>query len=142
MLGSDEVDTVVIATSNFLHAENSIAAAEAGKHILCEKPLEEIPEMMRQSYYPSWDGEISDKWASRLPGGKWIIISPPRDNPYNKQIDHFCDCILRDKEPRTNVEDRAKSVEVALAAVRSMETRTWVDLPLKEEVVPPGYRPT
>lgn len=34
-----EVDLVVIATPNFTHAEIAIAAAKAGKHILCEKPM-------------------------------------------------------------------------------------------------------
>ena len=34
-----EVDIVDITTPNHLHAEIAIAAAEAGKHIYCEKPL-------------------------------------------------------------------------------------------------------
>jgi predicted dehydrogenase len=33
------VDLVDITTPNFLHAEMAIAAAQAGKHIYCEKPL-------------------------------------------------------------------------------------------------------
>ena len=35
----DDLDVVVVSTSNDLLADASIAALEAGKHVLCEKPL-------------------------------------------------------------------------------------------------------
>jgi predicted dehydrogenase len=40
MLADPEIDAVTIATPSGLHGKLSIAAAEAGKHIFCEKPLE------------------------------------------------------------------------------------------------------
>jgi predicted dehydrogenase len=51
MLKRDDVDVVVEATPNYLHAENVVAAAEAGKHIFCEKPMactnRETEEMLK-----------------------------------------------------------------------------------------------
>jgi len=40
MLQSDDIDIVTIATPSGVHMEPTIAAARAGKHVICEKPLE------------------------------------------------------------------------------------------------------
>lgn len=39
LIQDEDVDAVIICTPNFLHAPLAIAAARAGKHVLCEKPL-------------------------------------------------------------------------------------------------------
>ena len=51
MLKDPRIDAVSVATPDFLHKKPVIDAAEAGKHILCEKPLattvEDAEEMVR-----------------------------------------------------------------------------------------------
>ena len=44
LLADDRIDIVTITTPSGYHLEPTIAAAKAGKHIICEKPLEITPE--------------------------------------------------------------------------------------------------
>ncbi|MCC6348065.1 MAG: Gfo/Idh/MocA family oxidoreductase [Candidatus Eisenbacteria bacterium] len=39
LLDRDDLDAVDVCTPNYLHAPMAIAALEAGKHVLCERPL-------------------------------------------------------------------------------------------------------
>ncbi len=45
---SPEIDTVIVSASNDIHAPASIAALEAGKNVLCEKPLARTPDEARE----------------------------------------------------------------------------------------------
>jgi predicted dehydrogenase len=48
---ADGIDAVIIATPNFTHRDIAVAAARAGKHVMCEKPLGldagQVREMVR-----------------------------------------------------------------------------------------------
>ena len=39
MLADPELEAVIVATSDAYHVPMSIRALEAGKHVLCEKPI-------------------------------------------------------------------------------------------------------
>lgn len=73
LLTSPDVDIISIATPNHLHADQAVAAAEAGKHILLEKPTGlDVGELVR----------IRD--AVRTAGVRTIVSFELRYNPFLK----------------------------------------------------------
>lgn len=53
-----DVDAVIIATPNFTHRSISDAAARAGKHVLCEKPLALNAAEVRGMYHTARDADV------------------------------------------------------------------------------------
>jgi len=105
LLSDDEIDAVYIATPVYLHREQAIASANAGKHVLCEKPLamnvkecDEIIAACRTNsvklcvayyryFYPVIervksiiaDGEIGDVVLAQINAFEWF--NPQAGNP-------------------------------------------------------------
>ena len=83
--------------------------------------------------------------SSKNNGANWQVANSWTvlfEDAYLAEDKHFIECILEDKEPRITGEDGARAIEVMCAVFKSMQTGAWVDLPLKEEVVPPHYKDT
>jgi len=95
--------------------------------VYTKKPSRAIPNFLREHFYPQYVGS--------KPARSWINITPPNQDPYQKQIEDFCQSVLKDKEPSVTGEDGLKALEVVLAAYKSAKERKWINLPLKEDIV-------
>lgn len=58
LLGDPEIEAVYIPLANHLHAEWAIRAAQAGKHVLCEKPLALTADEVRAMYRRANDAGV------------------------------------------------------------------------------------
>ena len=58
LCGSDQIDAVVIATPNDTHRPIAVAAARAGKHVMCEKPLGLSAGEVREMYEAARDAGV------------------------------------------------------------------------------------
>lgn len=119
-------------------AQNPYQSAPLAVYTNKDYNWEELPEVMRDYRYPQvfWAQDNMDRPLKK----RWIPIYPPRGWAYKKMIQHFADCIATGKEPIIRAEDGAVTMEVLCAVFASMRKDGWVDLPLKEEVIPPGFK--
>lgn len=86
-------------------------------------------------------GTIKDNrvWSHKFPGQKdWVAIptilpdsADVSHHPFQRQMDHFVDCILEGRESHCNLEDAIKTHEIVFAALESYQTGRSVRLPLE-----------
>ncbi|MBN1918896.1 MAG: Gfo/Idh/MocA family oxidoreductase [Verrucomicrobia bacterium] len=105
-----------------------------------EYSIDDYPQLLKDFRWPElfWVEDRINPTVRK----RWIPMCPPRHpNNYERMCAHFHDCIINDKQPLVSGEEGAQSIEVMCAVFKSMQTSAWVDLPLKEEIVPPFYKP-
>ena len=102
--------------------------------------IDTLPEILKNYRWPElfWVEDIMDETVRN----RWVPICPPRyPNNYERMLDHFLNCIINNEQPLVNGEEGARVIEVMCATLKSMEKGTWIDLPLKEEIIPKYYEP-
>jgi predicted dehydrogenase len=75
LLADPEIEAVYISLPNTMHAEWSIKAMEAGKHVLCEKPFTRHPEEVDEAF------DVAEK-TGRLLSEAFMY----RHNPQTKRL--------------------------------------------------------
>lgn len=70
MVAADNVDIVYIGTINRLHKEHTLLAIEAGKHVLCEKPLTESLSDAQEMYAAAEEKDVM------MQDGMWTRFFP------------------------------------------------------------------
>src|SRR3954452_9732162 len=81
LLADSEIEAVYMSLPNTLHCEWSIKAMEAGKHVLCEKPLSRDPDEVAKTFDA---GERTGMLMSEA--FMW------RHNPQTKKLKELVDC--------------------------------------------------
>ena len=79
MAGNDEIDIVYVVLPNSLHAEHTVKALEAGKHVLCEKPMAVTSAECRR---------MID--AARAAGRKLMVAYRLHYEPFNRKVMELC----------------------------------------------------
>lgn len=120
-------------------AQNPYQSAPLAIYLDRDYNWEDLPQIIRDYRYPQIFWALDN--VTRPVQKRWVSIYPPRGWAYKSMLEHFVQCILEDKEPMITGEDGARVMEILCAVFKSMETRSWVDLPLQEEVAPPYYKP-
>ena len=118
-------------------AQNPYQSAPMAIYIDRDYNWEDLPEIIRDYRYPQifWATDNVTRPVQK----RWVSIYPPRGWAYKKMVQHFIECIAYDREPVIKMEDGAKDMEVLCAVFKSMQEDGWVDLPLKEEIIPPYF---
>ncbi len=121
VVADDDIDAVVIASPDDTHADYAVAAIEAGKPCLCEKPLGETLDQART---------VLD--AERAAGRRLVRVAFMRElDPAHAQLAAAVDGLGRITRVRCvhrNVETRRRSIELVLSQslVHDFHTIRWL----------------
>lgn len=124
VLSDSTVDAVIITTPEFLHAEQTIAAAQAGKHVLCEKPI--------AATLAEADAMIT---ATREAGIRFMVGHSRRFTARYQTVRQVLDAgdlgepmLIRENERRPRAQYSALNLPVDVWQPESDRQQSWKDL--------------
>lgn len=92
-----DVDAVIIATPNYTHRAIALAAARAGKHVMCEKPLGLNAGEVREMYHAARDAGVvhmtafTYRFAPAMRYLKHLVASGALGTPRHFRSQRFLD---------------------------------------------------
>jgi predicted dehydrogenase len=95
LLSRDDIDVIDICSPNVLHAEEAVAAAEAGKHVVIEKPiamnlreLEAIRDAIGKAKVKSQVGFVL-RWNPHIQSVRGMIDKGGLGDLYYTEVDYY-----------------------------------------------------
>ena len=146
LMEAKDIDLIDICVPNFLHREIAVAAAQAGKMILCEKPLamdaSEAEQMVRAVEAAGVANMISFNYR-RVPAialAKQIIDEGRIGRPFHYRATYLQDWTISPDVPQGGDALWRLEVNVAGSGVtgdllaHSIDTAMWLDGPIRRVV--------
>ncbi|HDJ89651.1 MAG TPA: Gfo/Idh/MocA family oxidoreductase [Thermoprotei archaeon] len=113
---------------------NAIAFIDASWIMPKKFPFSTYIEIVGRKGIASFDN-FSNPSLTLYKSDKIFSETPVSQDGYYRELRHFVDCIIKDLDPLVNGLEAVKSLEVALAAIKSIREKKVVNLPLNEEVI-------
>src|SRR5690606_5369315 len=144
VIARDDIDAIDICTPNNMHAEIAIAAAKAGKMILCEKPLSRTLEEAEEMVAAVNDANVKNTvWYNyrRLPAvtlAKQIIDSGKLGRIFHYRAQFLQDWTINADIPQGGAGTWRMDVEVAGSGVTGdllahcIDTAMWLNGGIKD----------
>ena len=130
------IDIVDIATPNNTHPEIAIAALEAGKHVICEKPLASRTEQARMMCEAARKaGVVHTGPAHPYGGGLWPIPALGIGYGETKIIECYdlFKAIVDGTSASPDFRDGYQIARIEAAIQDSSADKVWVDIPPLED---------
>ena len=126
----DDIDLIDVCTPNFMHKDCVIAAAEAGKIVVCEKPM-----AMNMAEAQQMVDAVEKAGATQ--GWSYTIYEEEWNYGFHQEMAHFVDCVALDQTPLVTGRDGRAVLEAIFAAYESAGTGRKVALPFPTDAAKP-----